>query len=1244
MRFIVPKDERQTSFGSRDLLVTTLASGVLLTAPAAYAQSPQGGVVASGTANISQSAQQSVINQTTERAVIDWQSFDVGRDHTVTFNQPGRTSATLNRVNSASASVIQGAVNAPGTVVIQNTAGVLFTGDAQIDTGGLIASSQLVDPGHFMDSGNFRIGGGERPGARVLNEGTFSIGDAGLAALVGSNVENAGTIIAHLGTVVLASGEQTTIDLAGDGVFQIAVSGNPDKGRAVNSGRINVAGGRVLLSAGGAAGVLDSVINTSGIIRATSGTGSGGRVELIGRGGGKVQVAGTIDATGQTSGGTVHITGASVDLAQMASVDASGDISGGEILIGGGFQGGGDLRRATKTVLNMGSVVKADGTSGEGGTVVVWSDDSTWFDGSISTTGATKGGLVETSGKINLGTGDNASVTAGDGGAWLLDPRNVRIVTSGANASAGVNNPPVGAGDYQIRRDSIVAALNGNSDVTITTEQPASSDAGNITVAASLSWTGNGNLTLDADGSIFVNQTVQTRGAGNLTLSAAETVDINRTVQTTSTGNIGIEAGADIRLDGAVSSTGAGNITATADGSILVNRATQISGAGDLTLEAGDAITVNQRLRTTRAGDLTLRAENAITLNNNVIASRDGDIDIRSNTGDVAMGGANGNQRISTNSGDLTVEATAGSVILERTNTRLRNTQIYSNSGDIDITAGTEIKLKGGEANRQVVRIGRAGDASDISLTAPKVSVIAGDSVPQGAAQIIVGSGGSISIDADEIDIETGDANALASIQARNGATLTLDAATQTWDGLVRSSGTGATGGDVTLIGDITASVRPTFDLIDGADFNLNVGNPTGSFTATGVPLQVTTTGGTIGVGGTVNAPQVTLESDTGVTLDSGTQITGTGAGNAIVVAAGNRFENNAGAGALQVTDPSARWLLYMDQFASLVGTAPASGTFDLYNRSFASTPPASLGGFTGNRIVYGEQPDLTVTADAQTKTYGNDLTGALTFTLTGLRTGDSEATALTAPVTLASAGAAANAAVVGSPYTISATAAASTQGYNVTVVDGTLTVNPAALTITADNASRAVGASNPAFTAQFSGFVLGETVSDLSGVLALITPATAASPAGSFAITPAGVTSSNYAITFVDGILTVNPAAGTGATAGGTVNDVNDGGAIAQRRSGLRAAPVTPGDAAFRTTERDIGLAGADPFALNYSLGEVIAFQPISDAAAEGFVPAAGGLDATASGDCGVAVNLGGAGRDGCASVVITESYWDKQ
>ncbi|WP_298837210.1 MBG domain-containing protein [uncultured Roseobacter sp.] len=1446
--------------------LAALAAGSLwLSTAQVAAQSPQGGVVASGAATISKTASQSVIQQSTQRAVIDWQGFDVGRDHTVVFDQPGRSSATLNRVQSVSPSLIEGTITAPGTVVIQNTAGVLFTGTARVDTGGLVAASQIVDAGYFLNSGNYRIGGGERPGARVVNEGSFTIGDAGLAALVGTDVENAGVIMAHMGTVALASGTQTTIDLSGDGVFQIAVNGAPEGGRVSHTGTINASGGQVLLTAGGAAGALDSVINTSGVIRAASGSRSGGSIRLVGRGGGAVRVAGKADASSdKASGGSIWVLGETIDISASAVLSADGAAAGGEILIGGDVKGSGPLRRAAETRVRNGAEISADGASGPGGRVVVWADQSTWFDGMVSATGTISGGFLETSGRINLDIGENAQVSLGQGGQWLLDPRNVNIVNSGADVVAGVNNPPAGAGDFLIRRNSILSVLNAGSDVTITTEQAGSTDDGNITLSSALRWNGAGSLTLDADAGIFINNSLQTRGAGDLTLAAGTdiviqrdvqsrgtgdiqmtaggNVTVNQNVQTRTTGNISIDAGGFVDLNRAVFSRGAGNVAIRADGTATVDRFQQNLGAGGYLIDAGDELVISQGIRSRGAGTVDLRAQNNvtansgisslqggdltilsragdvtvnsgvttrqggdltieaatgnvttngsisareggdltiqtvtgdvttdgnvatrgggdltirtqtgdlavsrsvtahqggavtietttgnvtrngntetrnggnltiqsgtgtveingsavargggdialqaqtgdvttngnvtaldggdiaigtrvgdveinrnvttrnggdvtlqtamgdITINRNVVALGDGDLTVLAQSGDVIFGGSGANQVLRTQNGRMLLEATSGSVLLERTNTTNRNTQVFSDAGAIDVVAGTEIRLQGGTGTRQFARLGRTRDSSDISLTAPTVSILGGNGSNRGNAQVLAGADGSISIDADTLTVANGTGGARGQIQALGGATLDIDAGTQTWDGFVRGTG------DTTLTGDITATVRPRFDLNDGSDFTL----ASGSFGSANQRLDVRTAadsgaGGIIRIGGPVEARTVLLETDAGVRIDSGARITGTAGGTPVVVAAGASFRNDAGSDVLQTTAAGSRWLLYIDTFAGLTGTEPASGQFDLYNRPYASTPPGSLGAFTGNRIVYGEQPTLTFTATSLTKTYGEDVTASLGFSVSGLRSGDSEATALTAPASVTSAGADASAPVAGSPFTISMAATASDQGYNVVTNDGTLTINPAALTIAANDASRDVGEANPVFTETITGFVPGETLADLSGTLTLTTPATLASPAGIFAITPAGVSSDNYAITFVDGALTV----GTLLPEGFAASDLTEAGAIGERRAGLRAYPLTPGDAAFRTTERDAPLAQADPFALTYSLGEVVTFAQAGDTGSQGFVPAAGGLDEDASGDCGVAANIGTAPRAGCVPVVRAESYWDRR
>jgi hypothetical protein len=169
----------------------------------------------------------------------------------------------------------------------------------------------------------------------------------------------------------------------------------------------------------------------------------------------------------------------------------------------------------------------------------------------------------------------------------------------------------------------------------------------------------------------------------------------------------------------------------------------------------------------------------------------------------------------------------------------------------------------------------------------------------------------------------------------------------------------------------------------------------------------------------------------------------------------------------------------------------------------------------------------LTITANDASKTYGHTKTFAATaFTTTGLVNGDTVTS-----VTENSAGAAATATVAGSPYSIVASAAAGTglANYAISYVNGTLTINPAALAITANNASKIYGQTetfaSTAFTA--SGLVNGDTVSSVTAT----SPGTAttAPVSGSpYAITPSaavGTGLGNYTITYANGTLTVNPA-----------------------------------------------------------------------------------------------------------------------
>ena len=165
-------------------------------------------------------------------------------------------------------------------------------------------------------------------------------------------------------------------------------------------------------------------------------------------------------------------------------------------------------------------------------------------------------------------------------------------------------------------------------------------------------------------------------------------------------------------------------------------------------------------------------------------------------------------------------------------------------------------------------------------------------------------------------------------------------------------------------------------------------------------------------------------------------------------------------------------------------------------------------------------QAALTITANNQSKVYGAALP-TFTASYSGFVNGDTSASLTTKPVLTTTATAASN---VGS-YAVTA-AGAVDANYSITYVSGTLSVTQAALTITANNQSMVYGAALPALTANYSGFVNGDTSASLTTGPTLTTTATAASHVGSYGITAAGAVDANYRITYVGGTLSVTQAA----------------------------------------------------------------------------------------------------------------------
>src|SRR5262245_24309540 len=124
-------------FRNRSAIALAVASALWGVAPFAQAGDlPTGGEVVLGEGSISSGATSTVIDQSSGKLAINWQSFSIAAGHEVTFNQPGRSAVALNRVVGNEASVISGVLNANGQVFLVNSGGVLFSGGSQVNAAG----------------------------------------------------------------------------------------------------------------------------------------------------------------------------------------------------------------------------------------------------------------------------------------------------------------------------------------------------------------------------------------------------------------------------------------------------------------------------------------------------------------------------------------------------------------------------------------------------------------------------------------------------------------------------------------------------------------------------------------------------------------------------------------------------------------------------------------------------------------------------------------------------------------------------------------------------------------------------------------------------------------------------------------------------------------------------------------------------------------------------------------------------
>ncbi|MBS0558721.1 MAG: filamentous hemagglutinin N-terminal domain-containing protein [Proteobacteria bacterium] len=978
-------------------LTTALHAAALFLLPgAALAQlppntGPTGGQVSAGQASIAQTATQTTIQQSSQRAAVNWQSFDVGSNHTVTFNQPSSTSSTLNRVIGPNPSEIAGRITANGHIVVVNQAGVVFDKGAQVNAAGITVSAFGMTDQNFM-AGKMVFDQPAKAGAQVVNKGTITVQDQGLAALVAPQVRNSGTITAKLGTVVMAGGQQaTTLDLYGDGLLSINVTQQVQPGPGgnatlvTNTGTIAAQGGTVILTATAIDGVVQTLVNAGGRISADGAGGNGGRV-LIAGAGGDVRVTGTVtaDATAPgATGGLVAINGRyATQVAAGARISASGPGGGGTVSLGA-------VPASASTTLSKigtgqrvdvakGATVTANATAkGKGGTIAATATTSAAIGGTVQARGGASGGdggtVLTSAPTVELaGASVDTSAAAGRAGTWTVSATDIAIGTAAASAL-----------QTSLPMTNIVLQSTGGG-----------SGAGDIAVNAAIAApAGNANsLTLNAFHDVMLNAGLGV-GGGTLMLLAGGAV--GQTAGGIVAGSLGVRAAAGVDLAGtnaigtlAVAAPGQGVTFDANSGAIIgsvTDGVTALTGidAGSLQMQLGGALSL--QAATTIAGTATLNAASiAQTATGTLIA------------GTLAGG-------------------SAGAVSLDAASNAIAALGPFTAGGDVAIDDGTTpLQFTGafnGGGHRLTLTSGAVSQTAAGAITVGTLTGTSTGGVDLGAASNAIGSLGAFDPGGDFTLNDGATPLQVAGAFQGGGHTLTLDAGaiSQTASGvIVAGTLSGSSAGAVDL-GTATNAIAALGPFTAGGDFTLNDGAAalqfTGAFQGGGRTLTLNT-----GAVGQTASGAVTVGTLTGTTtgaVDLGTATNAVASLGAFTP--DGDFTLNNGATPLQLTGPfqgGANTLTLnagpISQTASgvivagtLRGGSAGAADFGTATNAIAALGPFASGGdftlndgamplqFTG--AFQGGGHRLTLNAGAISQTAAGAITaGTLTGTSTG--------------------------------------------------------------------------------------------------------------------------------------------------------------------------------------------------------------------------------------------------------------------
>ena len=321
--FAGSKKTRKTD-NSPVYLKKILSLSLVAMAAAQALAEPTGGQVVKGQAQINQNgasgATTTTIKQSTPQVSINWQSFNVGEKERVNFVQPDASSLAINRILGSQGSSIQGNINANGQVWLINPNGIVFGKNAQVNVGGLVATTlDKANPGSL--TGTQRFSGNST--AAVTNSGLLNASEGGYVALLGHRVSNQGEINAPAGTVAMGAGSAVDLQFNNNQLLGVQVYESLLDAMSENGGVIRADAGQVLLKAGAQGSLLRSAVNNTGVIQARTVRKQGGKIVLVsGMKAGVTKIDGKLDASAPDAGdgGFIETSGHTVQVEDTANI------------------------------------------------------------------------------------------------------------------------------------------------------------------------------------------------------------------------------------------------------------------------------------------------------------------------------------------------------------------------------------------------------------------------------------------------------------------------------------------------------------------------------------------------------------------------------------------------------------------------------------------------------------------------------------------------------------------------------------------------------------------------------------------------------------------------------------------------------------------------------------------------------------------------------------------------------------